>query len=92
MASDLNIVSELFNNQLNLFTIRAPFSACSGGVPWLTKHINLTIPFEPTSKRRKGFPSETQVKRGLRKVGGDKYLNEKLGRQDPCPCKSGKSF
>lgn len=49
--------------------------------------------FEVTSKRRKGFPSETRVKRGLRFVrGGEKELVEKLGRRDPCPCGSGKSF
>ena len=49
--------------------------------------------FEVSSKRRKGFPSETRVKRGLRFVrGGEKELVEKLGRNDPCPCGSGKSF
>jgi hypothetical protein len=36
--------------------------------------------FEITSKRRKGFPSETQVKRGVRVVHGNKELSEKLGR------------
>jgi uncharacterized protein YecA (UPF0149 family) len=45
-----------------------------------------------TSKRRKGFPSETRVKRGRRVVSGDKELLEKLGRNDPCPCGSGRSF
>ena len=50
-------------------------------------------PFEVISKRRKGFPSETSVKRGLRFVrGGEKELLEKLGRGDPCPCGSGKRF
>lgn len=50
-------------------------------------------PFERTSKRRKGFPSETQVKRGQRSVkGGEKELVEKLGRNDPCPCGSGRLF
>jgi hypothetical protein len=48
--------------------------------------------FEITSKRRKGFPSETQVKRGVRIVHGYKQLSEKLGRNDPCPCGSGRSF
>lgn len=49
--------------------------------------------FERTSKRRKGFPSETRVKRGLRFVrGGEKELVEKLGRNDPCPCGSGNRF
>jgi hypothetical protein len=45
-----------------------------------------------TSKRRKGFPSETGVKRGDRVVGGAKELVEKLGRNDPCPCGSARSF
>ncbi|HCK81522.1 MAG TPA: SEC-C metal-binding domain-containing protein [Candidatus Competibacter sp.] len=45
-----------------------------------------------TRKRRKGFPSETQVKKGNRVVRGDKALSEKLGRNDPCPCGSGKLF
>jgi hypothetical protein len=48
--------------------------------------------FEVTSKRRKGFPSETNVKRGYRVVRGDKELLEKLGRNDPCPCLSGRRF
>jgi len=48
--------------------------------------------FEITSKRRKGFPSETQVKRGVRMVHGNKELFEKLGRNDLCPCGSGRSF
>jgi uncharacterized protein YecA (UPF0149 family) len=39
-------------------------------------------------KRRRGFPSETQVKRGVRIVHGDKLLMEKLGRNDLCPCGS----
>ena len=48
--------------------------------------------FEITSKRRKGFPSETNVKRGVRIVHGGKELREKLGRSDLCPCGSGRSF
>jgi uncharacterized protein YecA (UPF0149 family) len=44
------------------------------------------------SKRRKGFPSETRVKRGRRVVGGQKELLEKLGRNDLCPCGSGRRF
>jgi uncharacterized protein YecA (UPF0149 family) len=44
------------------------------------------------SKRRRGFPSEAQVKRGHRIVHGDKELSEKLGRNDLCPCGSGKRF
>jgi uncharacterized protein YecA (UPF0149 family) len=44
------------------------------------------------SKRRRSFPSETQVKRGVQVVHGDKELAEKLGRNDLCPCESGKRF
>jgi uncharacterized protein YecA (UPF0149 family) len=45
------------------------------------------------SKRRRGFPSETQVKRGDRAVkGGEKELTERLGNDDPCPCGSGRRF
>jgi len=48
--------------------------------------------FEITSKRRKGFPSETQVKCGVRIVHGNKELFEKLGRNDLCPWGSGRTF
>ena len=48
--------------------------------------------FEVSSKRRKSFPSESQVKRGQRIVHGDKELREKLGRDDLCPCGSGRRF
>lgn len=44
------------------------------------------------SKRRRGYPSETSVKRGDRVVHGEKELSEKLGRDDPCPCGSGLRF
>jgi uncharacterized protein YecA (UPF0149 family) len=55
--------------------------------------MTTSLAFEVISKRRKGFPSETCVKRGLRFVsGGEKELVEKLGRRDPCPCGSAKSF
>ena len=36
--------------------------------------------FESMSKRRRGFPSETHVKRGARVVHGHKLLEEKLGQ------------
>ncbi len=38
------------------------------------------------SKRRRGFPSETRVKRGARIIHGERELLERLGRNDPCPC------
>src|SRR5437016_14676672 len=49
-------------------------------------------PFERTSKRRHGFPSETYVKRGNRSVHGETELIEKLGREDLCTCGSGRRF
>ena len=48
--------------------------------------------FDITRKRRKSFPSETKVKRGRRVVHGDVELSEKLGRNDLCPCHSGRRF
>jgi uncharacterized protein YecA (UPF0149 family) len=47
--------------------------------------------FESSSKRRRGYPSETKVKR-FRVVHCDKELSEKLGRNDLCPCGSGRRF
>src|SRR5204862_7669318 len=52
-----------------------------------------SAPFEPMSKRRRGLPSETNIKRGPRSVkGGEKELQERLGNNDPCPCGSGRRF
>ena len=48
--------------------------------------------FETMSKRRRGFPSETQVKTGYRVIGHGKVLAEKLGRKDLCPCGSRNRF
>jgi SEC-C motif len=63
-------------------------------VPCLAKTaISTTCPaFEVSSKRRKSFPSETRVKRGDRVVHGEVELIEKLGRNDLCPCGSGRRF
>jgi len=73
---------------------RSPFPSFWG--EWeatcLGKSTTSTFGFEPTSKRRHGYPSEAQVKRGNRVVGGHKELIEKLGRNDPCPCGSGRRF
>lgn len=66
-----------------------------GGVPCDTKIVMTRCGFERMSKRRRGFPSETHVKRGRRVVGGGamkKELIEKLGRNDLCPCGSGRRF
>ena len=59
--------------------------------PTIHRHED-AAPFEITSKRRKGFPSETRVGKGVRVVHGNKLLIEKLGRNDPCPCGSSRSF
>jgi hypothetical protein len=64
-----------------------------GGVPCASIAISKTsAAFEVTRKRRKSFPSETRVKRGRRFVHGDVELTEKLGRDDLCPCGSGRRF
>ena len=44
------------------------------------------------SKRRRSYPSETRVKRGRQVVHGEVELVEKLGRNDLCPCGSGKKY
>src|SRR5690348_9395476 len=64
----------------------------TGGVPCMKNPSTNAPPFERSSKRRKGYPSETKVKRGSRIVHGDKELREKLGRNDLCPCGSGRCF
>src|SRR5262245_42659713 len=46
----------------------------------------------PRASDAGGSLSETHVKRGRRIVHGDKELSEKLGRNDPCPCGSGRRF
>lgn len=63
-----------------------------GGSCESRKNTSKPSAFEVSSKRRKGFPSETHVKRGDRVVGGRKELLEKLGRNDPCPCGSRRRF
>jgi SEC-C motif len=64
-----------------------------GGVSCASIAIWKTSPaFDTTRKRRKSFPSETHVKRGRRFVHGDVELNEKLGRNDLCPCGSQRKF
>lgn len=57
-----------------------------------TRTATTSPAFEVTSKRRKSYPSETAVKRGHRTVHGGVELREKLGRNDPCPCGSGRRF
>ncbi len=46
----------------------------------------------PLASGGRGYPSETQVRRGRRVVHGHKQLVEKLGRNDLCPCGSGRRF
>ena len=56
-------------------------------------HAEDEASFEPISKRRRGFPSETRVKRGPRAVKrGEVELLERLGNNDLCPCGSGRRF
>ena len=68
-----------------------PLANREGGTSCATI-LSRTSAFDVSSKRRKGYPSETRVKRGVRIVHGDKELVEKLGRNDLCPCGSGRRF
>ncbi|HXH50899.1 MAG TPA: SEC-C metal-binding domain-containing protein [Terriglobia bacterium] len=62
-------------------------------MPCPARTTSTNLPFyQRSSKRRRGFPSETSVKRGFRIVHGEKELWEKLGRNDLCPCGSGRRF
>ena len=64
-----------------------------GRHPWHATNSKTPPPFMPSAKRRRGYPSETHVKRGRRFIkGGDIELTEKLGRNDPCPCGSRHRF
>ena len=47
---------------------------------------------KPRASGGGGYASETHVRRGDRVVHGDKELIEKLGRNDLCPCGSGRRF
>lgn len=47
--------------------------------------------FETMSKLLE-ISSKTQVKHGIRFFLSDKVLHAKLGRDDLCPCRSGKRF
>ena len=58
----------------------------------MKKTVSRALPFETMSKRRRGYPSETRVGKGTRIVRGNKELLEKLGRDDLCPCGSGRRF
>lgn len=56
-----------------------------GGVPWLNSSVARKGAFTPMSKRRRGFPSETRVKRGYRVVGGSKELIRETWSERPVP-------
>lgn len=93
---DSHVRSAKLEDQVRLLagTLECFAVASSGkeGAPWPSTTSTNSHFFETMSKRRKGFPSETQVKRGVRIVGDGKMLEEKLGRNDLCPCSSGKRF
>ena len=81
------------SRQLQILSSPIYSQPSTGEDVWQTnRSIKTARFFEITSKRRKGFPSEAQVKRGFRVEHGNKELREKLGRNDPCPCGSGRSF
>jgi hypothetical protein len=59
--------------------IMSPERDATGEVSWQPT----TSAFERSSKRRKGFPSEQQVKKGDRVVGGSKELIRETWPQRP---------
>src|SRR5207247_10000164 len=73
-------------------TIHSTATLNHGGHMANHAHHSQDATFQIISKRRKGFPSETRVGKGLRIVHGNKVLSEKLGRNDLCPCGSGRRF
>src|SRR5687767_10595334 len=98
MPRSLNGIAIPASSLAHLHCFRRACGECStatlnhGGRMANQIHESEDSSFEITSKRRKGFPSETQVKRGFRVVHGNKELMEKLGRNDPCPCGSARKF
>jgi hypothetical protein len=56
---------------------------------WRVSWPPATSAFERSSKRRKGFPSETRVKKGDRVVHGDKELIRETRPQRPVPVRLG---
>jgi uncharacterized protein YecA (UPF0149 family) len=45
-----------------------------------------------SSGNEERLPIETKVKHGVRTIHGVKLLEKKLGRNEVCPCGSGKRF
>ena len=73
---------------------RSELTECRGGVPCDPTFKLIGPPFEVMScpSGVEATLSETHVKRGHRVVHDEKELNEKLGRNDLCPCGSGRLF
>lgn len=94
ISPTIRSLPELRNDgNMRAFVPKLLSSRHHGGAPCETnKNSTTRLAFEVSSKRRRGFPSETHAKYGRRVVGGEKELCEKLGRNDPCPCGSGRRF
>ena len=56
----------------------------------MNREFNEEQSFRAHEQASPGYPSETSVKVGVRIVHGEKLLEEKLGRNDFCPCGSRK--
>jgi uncharacterized protein YecA (UPF0149 family) len=70
---------------------RAPIHR-KGELPWKT-YLKTSRRSSEAANADTAFASETNVKRGFRSLrGGMKDLREKLGRNDLCPCGSGRKF
>jgi hypothetical protein len=61
-------------------------------LPW-RKTLEMYLALFQAANAAMAFASETHVKRGQRAIqNGTKDLVEKLGRNDLCPCDSGRKF
>jgi SEC-C motif len=87
------VPSRLESSRLFSYAMR-PLRQYEEGVSCPRRSATLTKwrAFEVSSKRRKSYPSETHVKRGVPVVHVEVELIDKLGRNDLCPCGLGRRF
>lgn len=80
-------IAEFLSHAYTATARGSPRDATRGGAVWYRggPTPRNSPAFEVTSKRRKGFPSETHVKRGFRIVGGRKELIREARPRGPLP-------
>jgi hypothetical protein len=63
-----------------------------GDGPWTARTSNICCFFRADEQAPQRLPIRNAGEAGVRVVHGDKELVEKVGRNDLCPCGSGKRF